>query len=116
MTVPADGLDPCAAVFASRLASDRWFCWEQPDRGFALATLGVAYEATSRGDDRFAEIAAECLGMGRDAVVDEPSRLPAGAGAVWVGGFAFDPGGGASSTWSSFSPGSMVLPELSSVP
>jgi len=36
--------DPCAAVFASRLASDRWFCWEQPDRGFALAGLGVAHE------------------------------------------------------------------------
>ena len=46
-------------------------------------------------------------------MVDEPNRLPAGAGAVWVGGFAFDPGGGVSSTWSSFSPGSMVLPDLS---
>ncbi|HWJ42281.1 MAG TPA: hypothetical protein VNR67_02510, partial [Solirubrobacterales bacterium] len=38
--------DPCAAVFASRLASDRWFCWEQPDREFALAGLGVAHEAS----------------------------------------------------------------------
>ncbi|HEU5061017.1 MAG TPA: hypothetical protein VFU21_31015, partial [Kofleriaceae bacterium] len=33
-------IDPAAAVFASRLASDRWFCWEQPDAGFALAGLG----------------------------------------------------------------------------
>ncbi len=113
VTVPVEGIDPCAAVFVSRLASDRWFCWEQPDREFALGALGVAHEATSRGDDRFVEVAEECLGTGRDAVVDEPSRLPAGAGPVWVGGFAFDPAGGASSTWSSFSPGSMVLPELS---
>jgi salicylate biosynthesis isochorismate synthase/menaquinone-specific isochorismate synthase len=45
--------------------------------------------------------------------VDQPRRLPAGAGPVWVGGFAFAGEGGSSSTWSSLSPGSMVLPELS---
>jgi salicylate biosynthesis isochorismate synthase/menaquinone-specific isochorismate synthase len=111
--VEVDVEDPCAALFASRLASDRWFCWEQPDRGFALAGLGVAHEAASRGDERFADVAEECLRTGRDAIVDEPSRLPAGAGVVWLGGFAFDQAGGASSTWSSLSPGSMVLPELS---
>ncbi len=100
-------------MFASRLASDRWFCWEQPDRGFALAGLGVAHEASSRGPGRFADVAEECLRTGRDAIVDEPRGLPAGAGPVWLGGFAFDPEGGASSTWSSLSPGSLVLPELS---
>ena len=113
VTVPVEGVDPCAAVFASRLASDRWFCWEQPDREFALAGLGVAHEAASRGEGRFEDVARECLRTGRDAVLDEPAGLPAGAGPVWVGGFAFDPVGGASSTWSSFSPGSMILPELS---
>ena len=113
VTVEAEVDDPCAAVFASRLASDRWFCWEQPDRGFALAGLGVAHEAASRGGTRFADVAEECLRTGGDAVVDEPRGLPAGAGPVWLGGFAFDPEGGASSTWSSLSPGSLVLPELS---
>jgi isochorismate synthase len=105
--------DPCAVVFASRLASDRWFCWEQPDRGFALAGLGVAHEAASRGRGRFADVAAECLRAGGDAVADQPRQLPAGAGPVWLGGFAFDPEGGSSSAWSSLSPGSLVLPELS---
>jgi isochorismate synthase len=105
--------DPCAAVFASRLASDRWFCWEQPDRGFAVAGLGVAHEAASRGDARFVDVAEECLRTGRDVVLDEPRGLPAGAGPVWLGGFAFDAGGGSSSTWSSLPPGSLVLPELS---
>jgi isochorismate synthase len=100
-------------VFASRLASDRWFCWEQPDRGFALAGLGVAHEAASRGEARFAEVGRECLRTGGDAVLDEPRGLPAGAGPVWLGGFAFDPDGGGSSTWSSLSPASLVLPELS---
>src|SRR5919106_2797271 len=113
VTVPVEGVDPCAAVFASRLASDRWFCWEQPDRGFALGALGVAHEATSRGDRRFTDIARECLGDWGEAVVDHPAGLPAGAGPVWVGGFAFDPEGGGSSAWSSLPPASLVLPELS---
>ena len=112
-TVEIDVSDPCAAVFASRLASDRWFCWEQPDRKFALAGLGVAHEAASRGPNRFAEVAEDCLRTGWDGIVDEPPRLPAGAGPVWLGGFAFDPEGGDTSTWSSLPPGSLVLPELS---
>jgi salicylate biosynthesis isochorismate synthase/menaquinone-specific isochorismate synthase len=105
--------DPCAAVFASRLASDRWFCWEQPDREFALAGLGVAHEATSRGERRFHEVAEECLRLGDRAVLEQPRGLPAGAGPVWVGGFAFDPGGGGSSIWSSLPPASLVLPQVS---
>jgi salicylate biosynthesis isochorismate synthase/menaquinone-specific isochorismate synthase len=113
VTVEADIADPCATVFASRLASDRWFCWEQPDREFALAALGVAHEAASRGPERFADVARECLGTMGDAIIDEPPGLPPGAGLVWTGGFAFDPEGGASSSWSSLSPASMALPELS---
>ena len=112
VTVPVEGVDPCAAVFASRLASDRWFCWEQPDREFALAALGVAHEASSRGSSRFKDIARECLGGG-EAIVEGPPGLPAGSGAVWVGGFAFDAEGGGTSPWSSLAPASMVLPELS---
>jgi salicylate biosynthesis isochorismate synthase/menaquinone-specific isochorismate synthase len=113
VTVETEIEDPCAAVFASRLASDRWFCWEQPDRGFALAALGVAHEATSRGPERFADVARECLRTMGDPILDEPPGLPPGAGPVWVGGFAFDDEGGATSPWSSLSPASMTLPELS---
>ena len=105
--------DPCAAVFASRLASDRWFCWEQPDREFALAGLGVAHEASSRGNGRFADVADECLRIVGEAVLEEPPGLPAGAGLVWLGGFAFDAEGGATPTWSSLPPASLVLPEVS---
>ncbi len=111
VTRPIDGIDPCAVAFGSRLASDRWFCWEEADRGFALATLGVAQAATSRGANRFRDVAGECLGG--EAITDEPRGLPAGAGGVWAGGFAFDPEGGASSAWSSLPPASLVLPELS---
>lgn len=112
-TTAVDVPDPCAVAFASRLASDHWFCWEQPDRGFALAALGVAHEASSRGKGRFADVARECLRMNEGAVLDEPPGLPSGAGPVWTGGFAFDPEGAGSSPWSSFAPASMILPELS---
>jgi isochorismate synthase len=105
--------DPCAVVFASRLASDRWFCWEQPDREFALAGLGVAHEASSRGERRFMEVAEECTRVGSAAILEEPRGLPAGAGPVWTGGFAFEPEGGSTSTWSSLAPASLVLPEVS---
>ncbi len=105
--------DPCAAVFASRLASDRWFCWEQPDREFALAALGAAHETTSRGEERFADVAAECSRVMGETVIDAPDGLPAGAGPVWAGGFAFDPDGGGSSIWSSMPPAAMTLPEIS---
>src|ERR1700709_1577564 len=80
LTVEVDVADPCAAIFASRLASDRWFCWEQPDREVALAGRGVAHEAASRGRGRFADVAREASAIARDAVLDEPPGLPAGAG------------------------------------
>jgi salicylate biosynthesis isochorismate synthase/menaquinone-specific isochorismate synthase len=113
VTVPIAGADPCAIVFSSRLASDRWFCWEQPDREFALAGLGSAHEAGSRGPRRFTETAVECIATIRDAVLDEPAGLPAGAGPVWLGGFSFHDGGGSTPTWSSLPPASLVLPEVS---
>jgi isochorismate synthase len=113
VTREVDVADPCATVFASRLASERWFCWEQPDREFALAGLGVAHEAASRGVRRFEEVAEECLRLGDRAVQEEPRGLPAGAGPVWLGGFAFEPEGGSTSTWASLPPASFVLPEIS---
>ncbi|MFN8161281.1 MAG: isochorismate synthase [Solirubrobacterales bacterium] len=112
-TAEVDSPDPCRLTFSSRLARDRWFCWEQPDRDFALAGLGCAYEAVSRGPGRFAEVARTCLEVGGEAITSGPGALPPGAGPVWTGGFAFDPEGAGSPTWSSFAPASMVLPEVS---
>jgi salicylate biosynthesis isochorismate synthase len=105
--------DPVALVFASRLAADPWFCWEQPDRGFALAALGSAQEAVSRGPQRFDDVARTCLELSGETVSSGLEGTPPGAGPVWTGGFAFADGGGASPTWSSFPPASMRLPEAS---
>lgn len=103
--------DPCAAAFASRLASDAWFCWEQPASGFALAGVGSAHRSVSRGADRFAEVGRDCARLVRDRLAAEPRDLPAGAGPVWTGGFAFAPDGGASAQWSSLPPAALTLPE-----
>ena len=113
VTTPIEISDPSSAVFATRRADDRWFCWEQPDRdGFAIAALGSAHEVVSRGHRRFQDVVAACAAIARGRATDEPTGLPAGAGAVWVGGFAFDPDGGRESHWASFPPALMVLPEL----
>ncbi len=48
-----------------------------------------------------------------DRLAEEPGDLPAGAGPVWVGGFAFDDHGAAVSHWSSFEPALVFIPELS---
>jgi isochorismate synthase len=113
-TVEVDPLDACAVAFASRLASDRWFCWEQPQGdGFALAALGSAHEVVSRGEDRFADLTRDCGELLRDAERAESDDLPAGAGPVWTGGFAFDADGGATPQWSSLPPALMVLPQVS---
>ncbi len=67
----------------------------------------------SRGGERFTEVAVACAEVTRDRLAAEPAGLPAGAGPVWLGGFAFDPGGAGSPQWSSFPPALLVLPELS---
>jgi isochorismate synthase len=112
-TAPIDpSSDPSALAFGSRRAGDRWFCWEQPDRDFALAGIGSAMELISRGEDRFIDVARRGAEAFHDRVAAEPAELPAGAGPVWVGGFAFDPQGGSEPQWSSLPPALMTMPEV----
>ena len=106
-------VDPTALAAGSRLAADRWFCWEQPDRGFALAGVGTAAEVVSRGDQRFRDLAEGCARTMHDRIASEPDGLPAGAGPVWATGLAFSPSGGSEPIWSSLPPALAVLPELS---
>jgi salicylate biosynthesis isochorismate synthase len=109
----ADEVDPAAISFGSRRADDRWFCWEQPDSGFAIGGVGTALEVLSRGRDRFNDIAAGCIRATQDRLAAEPEGLPAGAGPVWATGFAFAPDGGAEPVWSSLPPALAVLPAVS---
>jgi len=113
VTVEVDpGIDLAAAVLAARRPTDRWFCFEQPDRdGYAICGLGQAAVVEASGDDRFGEVADACRRLGRGAEYDR-IELP-GGGPVFVGGFSFAPAGGRSPEWESFAPAQMVLPEIS---
>jgi menaquinone-specific isochorismate synthase len=114
--VPAE-LDLAAAVLAARRPDERFFCFEQPDRGgYAVAGLGEAVVLEAGGPERFREVAEAARELGRRVVADDPARDPArppGAGPVFVGGFAFASNGGGSPEWSSLAPASLLLPELS---
>jgi len=113
VSVEVECSDPVALVFASRRANESWFCWQQPDRDFALAALGEAHAVVSRGSDRFREVAAECAHLSGDAVLRGDRDSGDRTGPTWTGGFAFSDEGATGSTWSSFRPAAMSLPEIS---
>ncbi len=115
VTSPLTGraVDPSAVVAASRRGGEPWFCFEQPDRdGAAVAALGSVLGLEADGPKRFAEVAARWRSLAGEAHADDADG-PGGAGLVALGGFAFDPSGGASPTWSGFAPASLVVPEVS---
>src|SRR4051794_41946011 len=80
-TVQIDAdVDPAAFAAGSRLASDRWFCWEQPDRGFALAGIGSAAPAGWRGGGRFSALPRESARGVHPGSAPGPRAPPPGAG------------------------------------
>jgi salicylate biosynthesis isochorismate synthase len=109
-------IDPTAVVFASRSSEEPWFCMEQPDRdGIALAALGCVRCLEASGPGRFGSLAESWRRTAARAFADEGTALvaPPGAGLSALGGFAFDPDGGRSRTWSGFAAGSLIVPEIS---
>jgi len=106
----APDADPSAIVCASRRAGERWFTFEQPERGgAAVAGLGEAIAIEARGERRFATVAERWRAL--SAAAPDPGDEAAG-GAVAVGGFAFAPDGGASPHWTGFAPASLTVPEV----
>lgn len=106
--------DPSALVFGSRMADDRWFCWEQPDRdGFALAALGSVACLVDRGAGRFERMAQAVADRTARIVGEVPNGPFTGVGPVFTGAFAFDPQGCEAPHWSGFHPAELNLPEVS---
>jgi isochorismate synthase len=105
--------DPSAVVAASRRPGEPWFCFEQPERdGAALAALGSVVAMEAEGADRFSRLATRWRSVAGAALADS-AEGPGGAGLTAIGGFAFDPVGGASPPWRGFAPASLIIPELS---
>jgi len=105
--------DPTAIVLGSRRPGDRWFCFEQPERGgFAVAGLGCARAIEADGPDRFAKVQHGWQELAAVALADPPTGT-AGSGLVALGGFAFAHDGCASIKWGQFAAASLVVPEIS---
>jgi isochorismate synthase len=118
LTVPVSAdLDLSAAILAARRPEDRFFCFEQPDRGgYTVAGLGTAVGLEASGAARFRRVAEAAREHSRRIVVGDAASDPGGppgAGPVFVGGFAFAHDGGGGPEWSSLAPASLVLPEVS---
>jgi menaquinone-specific isochorismate synthase len=113
------GVDPSAVVCASRRVGERWFVFEQPDRGgAALAALGEVARLHAAGAERFARVADSWRELAAAAVADttdEPAGAGVGGGPIAVGGFAFAPDGGAAPHWQGFEPASLTVPEIALV-
>ncbi|HTU79032.1 MAG TPA: isochorismate synthase [Solirubrobacteraceae bacterium] len=108
-------VDPSAVACASRRPGERWFVFEQPDRGrAAIAALGEATSLCAAGEERFATVADRWRALAAAAVSD-PADEPAGGGPVAVGGFAFAPAGGGAPHWRGFEPASLTVPEAALV-
>jgi salicylate biosynthesis isochorismate synthase/menaquinone-specific isochorismate synthase len=111
----ADGVDPSAAVLASRRAGEPWMCFEQPERERSVvAALGAVVTLEDRGHLRFERTAARWRELVERACL-EPSEGPISGGLIACGGFAFAPDGGGSPHWSAFAPASLVVPEVAIV-
>jgi salicylate biosynthesis isochorismate synthase/menaquinone-specific isochorismate synthase len=111
LTVTVDrDVDPAAVALGSRRAGEPWFCIEQPDRErSAVAALGCVVALEQRGPQRFDDVAARWRALAAEAVCDAADGR--GGGLIASGGFAFDPGGGASLHWSAFAAASLHVPE-----
>ncbi len=108
-------VDPAAVVCASRREQERWFLFEQPDRGgAALAGLGQALSLEAHGEQRFTALAERWRELSANAASD-PAGESAGGGPVAVGGFAFAPDGGRAPHWDGFAPASLIVPEVTLV-
>jgi salicylate biosynthesis isochorismate synthase/menaquinone-specific isochorismate synthase len=109
--LPAE-IGPAEVVCASRRSQERWFVFEQPDRGAAaLAGLGEAVVLEETGAARFRSVAERWRVLCAEAVVDYPDGPP-GAGLVCFGGFAFAPDGARAPHWRGFAAASLVVPEV----
>jgi menaquinone-specific isochorismate synthase len=108
----APDVDPTQVVCASRRRGERWFVFEQPDRGrAALAGVGEAVELQAAGVERFKHVAERWRKLSAGAIGDAAEGADSG-GPVAVGGFSFAPDGGSSPHWAGFEPASLVVPEV----
>lgn len=88
------------------------FYWDQPERGFAMASTGRAVEITAEGPERFAAVRARLEALQEDAVVFQESGAALRAAPLAVGGFAFDPQRPDEVAWYGYPDARVAIPRL----
>ncbi|MDQ8043231.1 MAG: isochorismate synthase [Solirubrobacteraceae bacterium] len=99
----------------SGLSGEPWALIEQPDRGRrGILALGAATTIPlgAQPGERFRALADRWHDLASHAQADPGAGIP-GGGLILIGGAAFSPGGGTSSTWQTFGGGDMVVPSVS---
>lgn len=104
---PAGDFDPAALV-----AQVDAFVWEQPDRGFAMASAGHAVSFTATGSGRFEALRLNVEALLADAVTFQESGAALRAGPISVGGFAFDPSRPDDVAWFGFPDALIAVPRV----
>jgi len=93
------GVDKCASF------------WAQPDKHFAMASLGEAHLIETEGSQRYTETALAWNRLLEHAVIYDPVPILA-SGPVLIGGFVYDADIPKTDLWQGFAEGSFALPRL----
>ena len=104
---PAGDFDPAALVTQTDA-----FVWEQPDRGFAMASAGHAVRFTGVGAARFEDVRRGLEAVLEDAVVFQESGAALRAAPVSIGGFAFDPHRPDAVAWFGYPDALIAIPRI----
>lgn len=109
-------VDVSLTVLGARGDEESWFCFDQPNRGVAVAGLGAAATVKAGGAERYQETSklwrqlVDRAVAGDDIKADREGPTPVGL--VGVGGFAFAADSSENGPWSEFGPGKLVVPEV----
>jgi isochorismate synthase len=119
-------MDPIAAYEDLRGLDARITVWARPEDSLALVGLGLAWEFSSAGPDRFTLARDAWTALMRDALTPAQAGAPGGGpaggaapadaalpgGPLAMGGFAFSAEADHGALWRGFGASSLALPEL----
>ncbi len=113
IAVPLAGeLDPTAWAYAARRGEEHLFSFDQRERGFSLAALGIARRLSSVGADRFERLARNFEQLVSETDVVEVVNAGEFAAPLAVGGFGFSERPQRSHRWREFSDATLVVPDI----
>lgn len=108
---PIPSFDPMEIFERGQRVTQALQLWAQPTEAFALVGVGVAYDITVEGAERFKNAAATWSYLLTEALIENPANVP-GVGPVVLGGFAFDEQLPSTPLWDGYPDGQLVLPQL----